>query len=165
MNRFTKRFAAAAAAFCLIIFSTVGYFGETLPDSFYVSGDGFPSVGHILSVVPEVSDGVRQVDAAVTDAETATVTLFGLIPIKQTTIKHTDAPLLVPGGMPVGIKLLTDGVVVVSIRLRRNAFVVKPLCRDNTRVRRERNPPDRKARRARIQHLADAGIFRRRGDI
>ena len=114
MNRFTKRFAAAAAAFCLIIFSTVGYFGETLPDSFYVSGDGFPSVGHILSVVPEVSDGVRQVDAAVTDAETATVTLFGLIPIKQTTIKHTDAPLLVPGGMPVGIKLLTDGVVVVS---------------------------------------------------
>ena len=115
MNRFIKRFAGALAAVCLAIMSTVGYYGEVLPDSFYVSGEGFPAMGSVLKLTEVIgSDEAAPASSTSAAAEQATITLFGVIPIKNAEIKRTDAPLLIPGGSPIGIKLLTDGVVVVS---------------------------------------------------
>lgn len=115
MNRFTKRLAGVLAALSLAVMSMVGYYGEVLPDSYYVSGEGFPSMGNMLQMT-EVIGSVEAAPASSTGAATeqATITLFGLIPIKEAEIKRTEAPVLIPGGSPIGIKLLTDGVVVVS---------------------------------------------------
>ena len=115
MNRFTKRLAGALAALSLAIMSAVGYYGEVLPDSYYVSGQGMPNMGTVFQMSAPM-DGEIAAAASITEApaERVTIKLFGLIPIKEAEIKRTEAPLLIPGGSPIGIKLLTDGVVVVS---------------------------------------------------
>lgn len=115
MNRFIKRLAGLFAALSFTIMSMVGYYGEILPDSYYVSGDGLPNMGAFMEMVPlEEGDAVAAASTAEATVETGTVKLFGVIPVKDAEIKHTDAPVLIPGGSPIGIKLLTDGVIVVS---------------------------------------------------
>lgn len=113
MSRFTKRAACFLAAVCAFIFSAVGYFDVTLPDSFYVSGDDLPQIGSALSLSVFIDSAAPAVSDGDIDSE-ASVMLFGAIPIKKAEIKHTKTPYLVPGGSPIGIKLLTDGVVVVA---------------------------------------------------
>ena len=113
MSRFTKRAACFLAAVCAFIFSAVGYFDVTLPDSFYVSGDDLPQIGSALSLSVSIDSAAPAVSDGDIDSE-ASVMLFGAIPIKKAEIKHTKTPYLVPGGSPIGIKLLTDGVVVVA---------------------------------------------------
>ena len=115
MNRFTKRLTGILALLCAAVMTAVGYFGETLPDSYYVSGDGCPELGGLFSMTPASADGaVAAASSETAVQERGTVSLFGLIPIKDAEIKRTEAPLLIPGGSPIGIKLLTDGVIVVS---------------------------------------------------
>ncbi len=113
MNRFIKRLTGAAAALCLAIFAAVGYYGEVLPDSYCVSERGLPNMGGFLSMSAK-SGAVEASADAFGAVEQATIKLFGIIPIKDAEVTVADAPVLIPGGSPVGIKLLTDGVVVVS---------------------------------------------------
>lgn len=113
MQRFTKRLTGFLAALSMAILSAVGYFGEILPDSYYISGKGSPKIGGIITVS---SDGAAPA-GSFGEADQATVKLFGWIPIKDAEIIRTDAPVLIPGGSPIGIKLLTDGVVVVSTQV------------------------------------------------
>lgn len=114
MNWFIRRMAGLFAALCLVTAAAAGYLSGTLPESYYVSGEGMPDIGVFLEMSP--SDSALEVSGAEKGVEHATVKLFGLIPIKEAEIKRTDAPVLIPGGYPIGIKLLTDGVVVVSTK-------------------------------------------------
>ena len=57
MNRFTKRLTGILALLCAAVMTAVGYFGETLPDSYYVSGDGCPELGGLFSMTPASADG------------------------------------------------------------------------------------------------------------
>ncbi len=115
MNSFFKRAACFFAALSMAIMSAVGYYGQNLPDSFYVSGEGLPSLGIILKMTePESGDEAAPAGSFSGTAESATVSLLGVIPVKRAEIIRTEAPVLIPGGTPVGIKLLTEGVVVVS---------------------------------------------------
>lgn len=45
----------------------------------------------------------------------ATLKLFGLFPLKNVKVKVVDQPLVIPCGVPFGIKMYTDGVLVVSM--------------------------------------------------
>ena len=45
----------------------------------------------------------------------ATLKLFGLFPLKDVKVKVVDQPLVIPCGVPFGIKMYTDGVLVVSM--------------------------------------------------
>ena len=113
MNWLLRRAAGLFAAICLVTAAAAGYLNGALPESYYVSGEGYPDIGAFLEISP--SDTVLEASGdSQTRTESATVKLFGLIPIKEAKIKRTDAPVLIPGGSPIGIKLLTDGVVVVS---------------------------------------------------
>ena len=44
-----------------------------------------------------------------------TLKLFGVIPIKEVNVQEVNRPVLVPGGNPFGIKILTDGVMVIGL--------------------------------------------------
>ena len=113
MSSFIKRLTGIFAALGIVIMGSVGYFSNALPDSFFVSGDNITRFGGIFTL--EISDDDLPAASFSGDESRGTVKLFGLIPIKEAGIKKTEAPLLIPGGSPIGIKLLTDGVVVVSI--------------------------------------------------
>lgn len=44
------------------------------------------------------------------------VTLFGIIPIKKIYVREIDKIKVVPCGTPFGVKLLTDGVMVIDVK-------------------------------------------------
>ncbi len=112
MNKFVKRIAIALGTLSLALMMFVGYCGEALPDHYYVSGSDTTNISCGLNI--EAAPATTTVAAIDTKTETVTLKLYGLIPIKNASVTVTDAPLLIPGGTPVGIKLLTDGIMVVS---------------------------------------------------
>lgn len=115
MNRFIKRLTGVFTVLSIAIMSMVGFFGQSLPDRYYVSGPTLPELGLFLEMTePDTGDEAAPASSAEAVAQTAVVKLFGVIPVKDAQIKRTEAPVLVPGGSPIGIKLLTDGIIVVS---------------------------------------------------
>lgn len=63
--------------------------------------------GSVAAFSESDADGVRQY--------TACAKLFGLIPLKTVSIEVYDQLLVYPGGIPFGVKLHTQGVIVVGI--------------------------------------------------
>ncbi len=102
MKKFIKGLSLCLGAVLSLTLCLIGYLDYSLPASYYVTHSGEISCGANITASP---DG---------DSE-MTLKLFGVIPIKEAGYKITDAPLLIPGGTPVGIKLLTEGVVVVDM--------------------------------------------------
>lgn len=113
MNKFIKRAAIFLGVISLALMLCVGYYGSVLPDSYYVSGDGGGKIACGLNISAEPADDAIAT-ATGTQSEIVTLKLYGLIPIKNASVTKADAPVLIPGGTPLGIKLLTDGVMVVS---------------------------------------------------
>lgn len=115
MKKWIKRTAASLLAISAVAFGAVGYTGSTLSDHYSVfSGDtlSFGSTGLIGSVVTgsgsehtATSDGSYQVD----------VKLFGMVPVKKVSVDVVDRQTLVPCGTPFGVKMFTQGVLVVSM--------------------------------------------------
>lgn len=117
MNKLIKCFSAALSVFMAAIMGIVGYYDAVLPEEYYVSGNGNPSLMCFFDV--DVVPDSRAVEASSADkppVAEAQIKLFGIIPVKDAKITRSEAPVLIPGGTPVGIKLLTDGVMVVKIQ-------------------------------------------------
>ncbi len=112
MNKFIKRLAIVLGTLSLALMIFVGYCGEALPDHYYVSGQDTTNISCGLNI--EASPANTTLATIDTKTETVTLKLYGLIPIKNANVTVADAPVLIPGGTPVGIKLLTDGIMVVS---------------------------------------------------
>lgn len=102
------------------------WYAVVLPDSYYVSKGSdlvLPDYLQVsaIPVNPQTENyGEPQVlqsgvNTAKPVADQVSLKLFGLIPIKNVTVSSVDVPVLVPGGQPFGIKLLTDGVMVVGL--------------------------------------------------
>lgn len=114
MSKFTKRLTGMFALLCAAVMAAVGYFSEALPDSYLVSGEGMPVINGIISFSPAADEVAAPAAAVGENVQEAEIKLLGVIPIKKAELKRTEAPVLIPGGMPIGIKLLTDGIIVVS---------------------------------------------------
>ena len=97
---------------------TVGYYNSTLPDSYYVRQGETLSL-HTTIPIASVSTETAKPSSATTEvlplSNSVSLRLFGLIPVKSVEITAVDTPLVVPGGMPFGVKLLMDGVMVVGM--------------------------------------------------
>ncbi len=109
---------AALTLLCVAVMGSVAYWHYALPDSYYVEQ------GHTLSVNDTVTtdadaeggvEAVRMANAAVGDSYTATLRWMGVFPIKEVAVTVVEEPVVVLGGIPFGVKLYTDGVLVVSL--------------------------------------------------
>lgn len=131
MGKLIRRTAAAAGIILMGIMGLVGFYSTTLPDSFYVSGSEPLNVSSLFSISskpcknktyfasssqynfssPLYSDSFSQI----TKVSDTTLMLFDSIPIKNVKEKTVSRPFLVPCGQPFGIKLMTDGVMIVKL--------------------------------------------------
>ncbi len=107
---------SALAIFCSCVLGAVGYLQQALPDRVTVSeGERF----HIGVWVQEQTPFAgRTMAASATKAgeEYRTrLTLAGLFPIKETAVSVVDTPVVMVCGTPFGIKLYTDGVLIVGM--------------------------------------------------
>lgn len=98
------------------LFGTAEYYSAHLPSSLTAESGGeiriaqYPQIfcfSNPDSAIPvsNNTDGTSQV----------TLTLFGAIPVKNIEVHEAEAPTLVAGGNPFGIKLLMDGVMVTEM--------------------------------------------------
>ncbi|MDR1674073.1 MAG: SpoIVB peptidase [Oscillospiraceae bacterium] len=110
MRKFIKGINALAALSIFNIWALTGYYTAKLPDSYYVNQGEPLSINAAAFVQAERKPAVLE-----DSAESVSLKLFGIIPIKDVTVEPVKTPVLVPGGTPFGIKLLMDGVMVVEI--------------------------------------------------
>lgn len=115
-NKIKKTFAAVLSAAVAGLFGISGYYSSRLPESITAES------GQVLTIAeyPEITCASFS-DEAIAASETfpaskqATLTLFGTIPVKNVEVREEEAPTLIVGGNPFGIKLLMDGVMVTEL--------------------------------------------------
>ena len=118
MRKFA-RFLVAVIDIALLF--TAGIFvaySVKLPDNYYVSGDDSLKLSTKFRIDTYENETVIESLKSKVEKNNnskAVLKLFGIIPIKEVSIKSVDSPVLVPGGNPFGIKLLSDGVMVIGV--------------------------------------------------
>lgn len=106
-NSICKAAAAVVAGVCGTVMMSVGYYQKRLPDSI-MSDSAFVGFHTALPVA---------VSAAETSGgEALSLRLFGSVPIKNIEEKKVVRPKLHVGGNAFGIKLVTDGVMIIDMR-------------------------------------------------
>lgn len=101
----------------LSFFSLTIYYNNVLPNNYYITSGSELKISELIAAVP--CTGKYSAEAAVpagqTNSKRMELKLLGIIPIKTVNIREVKEPVLIPCGNPFGIKLLTDGVVVVEV--------------------------------------------------
>ncbi len=93
------------------------HYGSTLPDSFFIQKGEELNIGAVLPVtaVPTRAEAMEVFSVGGGEANTVSLRLFGIVPIKNAEIREIETPMLIPGGQPFGIKLRMDGAMVISL--------------------------------------------------
>lgn len=126
IRRLSRRTAAAAAALSFAALGAVGYYSKTLPDKFTVDKSSDFTLSTVLpvravSVQKELSanTGLFYGEAGIIPDGCPTseeLMLFGSIPIKEVTKETVERPMLAVSGQAFGIKLVTDGVMIIDMK-------------------------------------------------
>lgn len=117
MRKFIKFTAAFACIILLSFFGLTVYYNNVLPNNYYITSGSELKISELIAAVP--CTGKYSAEAAIpagqTNSRRMELKLLGIIPIKTVNIQEVKEPVLIPCGNPFGIKLLTDGVVVVEV--------------------------------------------------
>ena len=104
IKKITQAIAAVVAGVCSAAMLGVGYYGGKLPDS--IMDDG--SLPQFSTAVPVTAE--RSVPAGLN------VKLLGSVPIKSIKEETVERPRLAAVGSAFGIKLVTDGVMIIDMK-------------------------------------------------
>lgn len=115
MQKFIKSVVFLIFAVILSLTAFIIYLDRTLPNDYYITKGGKVNISHMVNAVPCSNNAKTELTELDEEAEQAELKLLGLIPIKVVNIFPVETPVLVPCGEPFGIKLLTDGVIVVEV--------------------------------------------------
>ena len=118
IKKLSKFIFALSAVMALALTAMTFYSKYALPDQFYVSK------GQSLQLDPKYwveavstsnsRSGTSQVDASENATYSMELRLFGMIPVKQVQVNVVDQSEVVVCGTPFGIKMFTDGVLVIG---------------------------------------------------
>ena len=117
-----KRFFCAIYGFlvvaCCLILGAVGYVSAVLPDTLTVGQDQAVQVGQFIHGHPVVTEDstLSAVSQKVGNHYRSRLNLLGFIPIKEVAVTVTETRSVMVCGTPFGIKLYTDGVLVVGLQ-------------------------------------------------
>ena len=121
MKQKKKGYAILCLALGMITAVVMGlgcYYEHALPDVLYTVGDASVKIASKAMLSVDKADEKGSVIDAASDSissDLATVRLWGIIPVKSIQLKSYDKTEVSLGGTLFGIKLFTDGVLVVDI--------------------------------------------------
>ena len=117
MKKTIRYLCGASSLVCAIILSAVTYWNMRLPDTYLVQTGTELCIDETIVATAPVpgSDGVATVNLANQTSYQTVLKLYGVFPIKNVTVNVVSTPTVILGGMPFGIKLYTDGVLVVAL--------------------------------------------------
>ena len=118
MLRFFKIFSIFCTIICTIIYSIILIGEVVIPDDITVIENVEYNVPDILGMKLYSIDTEKQagvvLDNIKTSQTTSEIKLLNIIPVKNTTITNSKRQYVVMGGELFGIKLYTDGVIIVD---------------------------------------------------
>ena len=121
MSSFFKKAACVTGIILLGLFGLIGFYSTTLPDFYLVSKGSELSVNSFFTISSKPCESKVTVAVSGSSSGASRYTknmlmLFGAVPVKEVESKTMERPMLYPCGQPFGIKLLTEGVMVVDLQ-------------------------------------------------
>lgn len=119
MRDFVKCFSVFIAGICIFLFAIIILGQFTVPKNAVIAENSKYEVPKVFGVslftCKETVTSAGVVNAkAVNDEESVQVNFLNIIPVKRTSVKSVKRQYVVLGGEIFGIKLFTDGVLVVD---------------------------------------------------
>lgn len=117
MRKLVQKFAGAASLVVAAVQALTLYTQATLPDYYYVAaGETLSIHGPIPIETAQSKDSLpKEAYAAAGNHYSLNLELPYGIPIKQVQVQVVDRQMVVPGGNAFGIKMFTEGVIVVGL--------------------------------------------------
>lgn len=115
MRKYMKITAAIIDTIIIFILAVILYFNKCLPNNYYVVSGSQLKLNSFVEAVSCTSTNADVITTSGVSNSRAELRLWGFIPIKTVNIQEINTPIVVPCGEPFGIKLLTDGVIVVEV--------------------------------------------------
>lgn len=115
MKKFIKALASFAFMAAIVVFCAIIYFEKTIPAQFNVTAGKTLRLNRAVVASDTVDIGKEAaVYASNGVSSETTLRLFGLFPIKKVNVSVVEQPVVMVAGIPFGIKMYTDGVLVVG---------------------------------------------------
>lgn len=109
---------AVVGAVSMVLLGLTAYINLAAPDHYYnVEGETF-SISSMFGIQVNTSyeeDAAAQAGTDTPVSQQIGLSLFGIIPVKTATVDTVPEIMLAPCGTPFGVKILTDGVIVVGL--------------------------------------------------
>lgn len=118
LRKSIRFFAGTCFATSLVLMSAIFYFQVSMPDNFYIYKNEHLVIQNnpfVNAVKPSNTNNIASVNRSNVPNNDVELKLLGIIPIKPIKGIVVDKQSVVPGGSPFGIKLFTEGVIVVDI--------------------------------------------------
>jgi len=116
MQKLLKSISVSASVLCFVIFSAVIYADRIIPDDIFISQTKEIKFSNIYTLqFSKLKKTTKTVSTAKSgDEYKLDVSLLDIIPVKSSKITVTQRRYVVPSGSLFGIRLYTDGVVIVG---------------------------------------------------
>ncbi|MGL5973189.1 MAG: SpoIVB peptidase [Oscillospiraceae bacterium] len=114
MKKFIKLVYFVGLVFTIVTFSIIININKDIPADFYTNDIKNFNININNLSSTKLSDDTINVHNSGIDPMLYEIKLFNLIPIKKINVKETNEFMLSPSGQPFGIKIMTDGVLVVG---------------------------------------------------
>ena len=119
MHSFFKILSSVSAVCCLLIFSIIFLGERVIPDKITIIENEDYNVPDLFGVKIYSFESEKQVGVALETVKasqrTSEIKLLNIIPVKSAVITNSKRQYVVTGGEIFGIKLYTDGVIIVDI--------------------------------------------------
>ena len=114
MKKVIQRTVWMLTAAVIAVMGIVGYYHWSLPDSYYIGENQQLSLPQYPSLSISQQEAMPTLGNLSVSRE-AEIQWMGCIPIKTVSVKETETRYLIPCGTPFGLKMLTQGVLVVGL--------------------------------------------------
>ena len=115
MRGVIKGFAILVFIITATVWALIGYYTAAMPQQFCVTeGKTLRLDGVVTAVRDSDNETARQAALVNGTTHNETLRLFGIFPIKTVRVQVVEQPVVVVAGVPFGIKLYTDGVLIVG---------------------------------------------------
>ena len=101
----------------ILLMGIISYYKYTIPNKFLVTNGNTLKIDSMPEITISNKTDIYKFYQANKGVKNTSVdlSLFNLIPIKSVMVDYIEEKMVVPGGYPFGIKLFTQGVMVIGI--------------------------------------------------
>lgn len=114
MRKLVKGMVMLLSVFSIAVWGGIFYYEKAMPDRYTVTEGKELALTGAVQANPLPEDGTKAVSVVSGNTYRASMKLFGLFPVKEVTVSVVEEPVVVVAGVPFGIKMYTDGVLVVG---------------------------------------------------